>query len=234
MKKACQIEPVIGCGVYTVPDVSKILGFSKDRIRRWVSGYKRTGKGKKYEYKPMIDEGFWGEGASRAVNFYSLVEMYTFIKLLDLGISVRNIRKAREELKARFDLPYPFASHKLLCDGHQIVIEMQSIDNKIYLLLGEGGQTAFQEAIKLYYKKIDFNDSSTLAERYWPAGKDRMVVVDPNRGFGRPTIRNTNITTEVIFSLYQAGEDKMQIADLYEVDEKAIEDAVGFELCKAA
>ena len=56
-----------------------------------------------------------------------------------------------------------------------------------------------------FCKKIQFSDDK-IAERFYPIGKDRKIVVDPQRQFGQPIVTGTNILAENIFSMYESGE----------------------------
>ena len=166
---------------------------------------------------------------------FALIEIFTFMALREIGISLQKIRSARKELIRRFNTLYPFANHKLLCDGNQILVSIEgSSDTPILMYLGRDGQTALKEIVEPFCRKLDFCSESNLAERFWPLGKNRMIVVDPHQGFGRPTIAGTNITSEVIVALVSAGESKAEIVDMYDIDLKAVDDAIDFELKNAA
>lgn len=225
----------IGSGVYTLPDTARILRLPKERVRRWATGYWKLNKeGVRAHSKPVVEMGIWGEGNSRALNFFALIEIFTFTALRELGISLPKIRKARDELIKRFGTSYPFANHELLCDGRQIFVSVEGAKSPVLMYLGKSGQTALKEIVEPFCRKLDFCSKTKLAQRYWPLGKDRKVVVDPHHGFGRPTISGTNITSEAIVAMVSAGESREQIADMYELEVKAIEDALDFELKNAA
>jgi uncharacterized protein (DUF433 family) len=102
------------------------------------------------------------------------------------------------------------------------------------MYLDAHGQIAFKEVIGPFCKKIDFNETTSLARTFWPLGKNRNVVVDPHHGFGRPTIVGTNIATEAISNLVYAGESKDSVTELFNIQLSAVEDAVEFEMRKIA
>jgi uncharacterized protein (DUF433 family) len=223
-------KPTIGEGVYTIPDASHILKFPKAKLRRWVSGYWQTiQKDQKAHVPPVVDAGMWGEGRERAFNFYTLVELYTIMALREHGVSFKKIRRAREELAQRFHTMYPFAFHKLMSDGEQILVEFMEGDLQAILELDTGGQIAIEQVIKPFCKKLEFNVHTKLAELYRPLGKDTSIIVSPHHGFGRPTIEGTNITTETIYNFFLAGEDKYTIAELYDITIANVDDVIRFE-----
>jgi uncharacterized protein (DUF433 family) len=176
----------------------------------------------------------WGSSRDRAFNFYTLVEVYCVMAFREMGLSFLKIRQARDELSARFETPYPFASHELLCDGKRIMVALKDTGILSVLTLGAGGETAFQKIIEPFCHKLDFSKKTELAERFWPMGRDSFVVVDPRHGFGRPTLDGTNISTEVIYDLLRAGEDAETVCGLYEISEKQLRDVKQFEERKVA
>lgn len=96
------IEPRIGEGIYLVKDVSKILGLNYEKVYRWILGYWAGDLQRQYNYT-------FGEQNNRAINFYSLIEFYTFFKLREKGLSTPEIKNLHSELSTVFKTPYPFA-----------------------------------------------------------------------------------------------------------------------------
>jgi len=218
-----------------MPDVARILSIHPSRTRRWVSGYRRVCAGGQQQHRDgVIDSGCWGTGREKAVNFLALIELFTFAALRDLGVSAQRIRKARQELSERFDTAFPFASHRLLSDGQQILVVLEDVAEPVLLFLGEHGQTALRKVIEPFCKKIDFCGSTSLAQTLWPLGRNHAVVVDPRHGFGRPTIAGTNIATESIAQMVLAGESPQFMSEMYDIPQAAISDAVAFERRMAA
>jgi uncharacterized protein (DUF433 family) len=59
-----------------------------------------------------------------------------------------------------------------------------------------------------------------------PATPD--VVMDPQRAFGQPAIRN--VRTDVLAEEYRAGASREQLADLYDLTANQVDEAIRFEL----
>jgi len=234
LSQPCAV-PHLGEGVYTVPDAVRILQLPLPFLQRWISGYSRIlTDGDHKHSRGIVDQGCWGAGRHRGINFFALIEVYTFAALRRLGVSAQKIRKARDELAERFGTVYPFASHSLLSDGKQVLVVLAGVEEPVLMILGERGQTALRKVIEPFCRKIDFCESTSLAERFWPLGRERAVIVDPRRGFGRPTLFGTNITTETIAQFVVAGESEDSVAHEFEVSKQAVLDAVEFEFRKAA
>lgn len=94
-------------------------------------------------------------------------------------------------------------------------------------------QTDFVEFIRQFSGKIEFN-SNKMAEKFWPAGKESDVVINPHNQFGQPILNGTNINAEVIYSMYESGEPIDAIGILYDLTNKQVNDAISFYKKSAA
>jgi uncharacterized protein (DUF433 family) len=210
----------LGTGIYTVLDISKLLNLPQSKVRRYLNQYWDERLGKK-----LFGQTYsWSVGNNvKAVNFYTLIELYTCFHLQEMGVTIRQILRSREAIAKDLNVPYPFASAKLLTYGNKIWYEFKDC-----IVNADGSrQTDFVEFIRDFASKIEFN-SNKIAGRFWPAGKLSSVVVDPHHQFGQPIIQGTNINTEVIFSMYESGEPLSAIGILYDITEKEIKDVIRF------
>ena len=162
------------------------------------------------------------------------MEVYVVGQLRMTGVPMRKIRTARDELARRFNTSYPFSQRGILSDGKKILVALTDPDADSLLTLDQTGQTAFREIVAQFCQRIDFAPVTDLALRYWPDGRDSSVVVDPLHSFGRPSIVGTNISTDALSGMVIAGESTEMVATLYKLDVGKVEDAVTFELGKAA
>lgn len=213
------LEPKLGSGVYTVPDISRILQLPLAKVRFCLNEY----------WDKRVGQKFYGRNYSRqfektkAVEFNALIEFYVYFTLRGLGISAQRILKARESMAKELQTPYPFATNKLLAGGGRIWYDKDG------LTIDADGtlQTNLTKIIESFCKKIDFNDQ-LLAQRLWPRGKESSIVVDPHHQFGVPTINGTNIDAQTIFEMHESGEKIQTISIIYEINEKQINDALNF------
>jgi uncharacterized protein (DUF433 family) len=217
---------MIGTGIYTMPDIAMILGLPYPKINRWVKSFWNDKFGKKYGAKYT-----WDVDLTRAVNFFTLIELYTFYQLNQSGVVSKEILKAHDILSDEYQTPYPFANKDVLnglrSDGKKVIFEQE--DGIIYSI--DSNKQTYLNFIREFYKNLDFGNDS-LAVRIWPLGKEKAVVCDPHHQFGQPVISGTNINVEALYDLYMAGEPEWFIADLYNLDESKVKDAISF--CKKA
>jgi DNA-binding transcriptional MerR regulator len=92
---------------YRVPEVCRVVGISYRQLDYWA----RTGL-----VRPSIrDAG--GSGTQRLYSFQDLLQLRVIKKLLDTGVSLQQIRKAVEYLKAMKEAPHGVT---LMSDGVRI------------------------------------------------------------------------------------------------------------------
>jgi len=220
------IEPQLGKGIYSIPDAAVILDMPVSKVRRWVKKYWEL------EFLKDVDEGYtWGESREKAFHFLTLIEIIAVDSFREIGVSFPKIKLAHSKLSELLDTKYPFAHAELMTDGKSIFYKL--LESSL-LEVDEKQQLSFTDLVAPYCKKIDFQDKTQLAERFWPLGKDHQIVVDPHHSFGQPVINGTNITVETIFSMLNAGESPEFVASIYDLNLNAVEDVMSFMKRNAA
>lgn len=214
-------EPVLGNGIYTIPDIATLLRLPNYKVNRWIKTFWDDKLGAKFKQRYSWDIGF-----TRAINFHTLIEIYTFYQLTQAGVKPSEILKAHEWLSEKENTPYPFAKkdvlQRLRSDGKKVLWE----DNEGIRSVDKSAQF-YLEIIKPFLKNLDF-DNGQLAVRLWPLGKERSIVCDPHHKFGQPVINGTNITADVISDMNRAGDSVEFIAKAYNISPKQVQDAVDY------
>lgn len=212
-------KPSLGIGLYTIPDVANILNLDKILVRRWLKEYwgNRFGNNR-------AGLASWGKGREKSVHFYTLIEFYVFFQLRKHGVSAQNIAKSHEIIGQELNTSFPFANSSILTDGKKI---FYTTDGDVIINADKSKQINFKSIIEHFCHKIDF-DKDQNALRYWPLGKEKNVVVDPHHQLGQPTVKNTNILAETLYSMYTAGEKTDFIATLYDVSENDVKASIEF------
>lgn len=218
-----QETPKIDEGIFLTKDVSDILNLPYYKVRYEINNY-------------WLSSSFGNKG-NRAINFFALIEFYTFYRLRDQGISANEIKKFHSNLERDLDTKYPFASIRISTHDKSTLKDNQK--NKIwyeyngFLMKGAGRkQPSFKKFIEPFLKRIEF-DNEKIAKRYFPLNKSKYVVVDPSHQFGQPTIEGTNIQIAAINNLKKAGETKEIIGELYGLSIKQISDAIKYYQIRA-
>ncbi len=203
----------LGEGIYSVSDISFLLKLPKQKVRRWLNDFWDSRLAEKYNQTYS-----WGTGRDQATNFYTLIEFYVFYSLRECGVSQRKIFEAHENMAKQLKTLYPFASAKLLTDGRSI---LYALDDGTTVKADKSKQIAFKQIIENFCKKIEFSNNN-LANKYYPLGKEKHIVVDPHHQFGQPTIEKTNVLAETIYNLHSAGESDEFISRLYDISLKEV------------
>lgn len=215
----------IGHGIYTVSEISKLLRISSQKVRSWLKKYwdGKFNQDNDHTYSWSIDK-------SKAVDFYTLIEIYSFMLLGEAGVRTTKIVTAHEELSRIFKTPYPLAKQDILesirTDGQKVYFEQE--DNIVAL---DGTRQLNLTFIQEFINCLEF-DKELMASRFWPLGKSNSVVVDPHRQMGHPVVGNTNIYPEVIHGMFKSGDSIEFLAFNFQLSQKQIRDAISY--CQAA
>jgi uncharacterized protein (DUF433 family) len=212
-------KPSLGIGLYTIPDVANILNLDGNLVQRWLREYwgNRFSAG-------QGNLSSWGKGRDKAVHFFTLIEFYVFYQLRKQGVSAQNIAKSYEIIRHELDTAFPFANSMILTDGKKI---FYSSDGDLIINADKSKQINFKSIIEQFCHKIDF-DKDAYALRYWPLGKEKNIVVDPRHQLGQPTVKNTNILAETLYTMYTSGEKISFISSLYDVPENDVRASIEF------
>ena len=207
----------LGKGIYTIPEVAFILKLPLAKVRRWMIDFWDNNFSEKHNTSYS-----WGSGREKATNFFTLIEFYVFYQLRELNISTSKILKAHQDMAELLNTPYPFASSKLLSDGKSILFTME--DGTI-VNADRSRQAVFKQIIEKFCRKIEFS-SSEIAERFYPLGKEKHIIVDPHHQFGQPVVEQTNILAQTLNDLYNAGETISFLARLYDLKKEEVLSAI--------
>lgn len=225
MEKAFENTLSLGNGIYTVREIARILRLPYHKVHRWLNKYWEGELGKKFE-----SHYSWRVNDSQAVGFHTLIELYVLVQLADAGVKTREVLKAHLELSKELDTLFPFARKEILenirTDGKKIYLHSNG-----HTCTLDGTRQLNLSFIKLFLNNLEFDDD-LIANRLWPLGKNKNIVVDPKRKFGHPVVGLSNIYPETLYNLHKAGEPSNFIAFTYEISEKDVQDAIDY--CEAA
>ena len=218
-----------GKGIYTLSTASKILKMSPHKLRRWINGYTYNKNMEGRSIKPLFKTEFDYDANDVIISFHDLTELLFINYFIGYGLSIQKIRKAAIAASRLLDTSHPFAIRKMFTDGKSIFAKIAKEENDPSLLDLLKKQYQFNEIIEpILIECIDF-DKNDYAQRWWPLGKKEDIVLDPARNMGQPILNKYNIKTELIYNLFKTNHSIREISEWYELDQKAIESAIGFE-----
>lgn len=215
----------IGNGIYTPTDIAKILRVSNRKANAWINKYWDGRFAKLYQSKYS-----WKVENTKAVDFFTLIEFYILIKLVENGIRHQTIYKAHEELSQIVNNRYPFTLKKVLknirTDKRSIIIKL---DDKLINL--DGSKQLSLEFLKTFYSKIEFGKDD-IASKLYPLGKEKAILIDPDRKFGHPVLEEKNIYPETLYKHYKSGDPIPYLSKVYGISEQNVLDSIAY--CEAA
>src|SRR5262249_50865224 len=138
---------------------------------------------------------------------------------------------AADRLSDKYRTNHPYAIRELRTDGTRIYDEVpRTGSHRVYEELGRY-QFVIAEAAEPFFKQVEYQED--LARYLWPLGPGK-VVLDPERGFGKPIDHASGVPTYVLYQMRLAGESRDRIARWYGVTEEAVQNAIDYEVDLAA
>ena len=224
-------ETLLKRPTYSAPEVGQLVGVAPARVRRWLRGYRYVRPDGTRRQPALVPRDSTLE--TPYASFLELVDLLFVKRFLDAGVSLRTLRRALEEATEILNVPH-FAGQRFFTDGRKVYLEIREKGEALLQLIS-GGQWTIAPVIRALAERIDFDDASGLACRWYPRGKEGRVVLDPAMSFGRPTLVGHSVATSNIFDFYQAEGESVQAAcDWWGLSPDEVEAAVAFEGSVAA
>jgi uncharacterized protein (DUF433 family)/DNA-binding transcriptional MerR regulator len=220
---------LLGVGLYSIPQAARLAHVPVKSVRRWLFGY-RYNRGDKSVHRPAIFEADVVElpDQHRVVTFRDLIEIQFVHSFRQHGVTWDTIRRAANAARELTRSDHPFASQSFVTDGETIFAEITLSLRRKELLDLRSNQMAFRRLLLPSLRaKLDVGQSG--AQRWWPLGRDRPVVIDPSRQLGQPISRDEGVPTLVLLEAYRSAGSFRKAAAWYDVSVAAVRAAVGFE-----
>lgn len=218
-------------GIYTIPDAAELIGAPQASVRVWVEGH--TGK-----QDPVIDNQLGRVGGKTAVSFANLMELRFIARFVSAGVRLNEIRSILNEAKTTLQHPHPFATHTVFkTDGRKIVAEIARRNGLmlVYDLKSKNYEIP-SVVMKSFLDDVIFDPDGEAIE-WTPRPKIAPnVIVHPRIEFGHPVLRRSNIPTETLAKAVKVEGSVQFVADIFDVPERHVREAVKFEehLARAA
>ncbi len=195
------IDPFRSGKTYTVAEAARLARTSPQNVRRWLLGYKVPG----HRMEPVF-----GEREALRLSFLELAEIVVVARFRERkSVRLQTLRDAHAYVRHTWsEIEYPFASLKLKEFGGQV---LHDFDTRVphlgaALAISMRGQwvlpTMVAEALDLF----EFEENDKLAARWFPLGQDAPIVVDPRFAGGRPVIRGSGVTVDIVRKRFFDGD----------------------------
>jgi uncharacterized protein (DUF433 family) len=169
-----------------------------------------------------------------ALNFLDLQEIRFVDAFLRAGVKWKTLRIAHERVEGALGL-HPFSRGNFVTDGTRIfqdlVRSVRRSDGAFVDIVSS--QASFRSVVGPYIVDLEFAQDGQATE-WWPLGKDRLVVLNPQRSFGQPIVAPEGVPTNILARAYRAEQSYARVSRWYDVSDRAVRDAVEYEKTLAA
>ena len=207
--------------IYNMAQAALLAKITTSTVRRWLYGYLQPG----HQMRPVFDAKSEND---QFLSFLEVAEIVVASGFRRKGVTLERIRRARTYASETLKVDYPFATLDMKRHGPHIVTEFQHREpGASLLILDAQGQLTFPGFVAESLESFDWLDR--WASRWFPIGHAVPIVVDPQVAAGRPTIKDTGITIEMVMRRFTKGKQSMTfIAEDYELQEDEVENIIRY------
>ena len=218
---------------YSIGDAARYLRIPSSTIRSWTVGYPYRVKDGSNFFRPVIEIP---QRKPYLLSFTNLIEVHVLRAIRQHHrIQLNKVREALDFIDEKFNVPHPLAQERFRTDGVDLFIECYgSLINA-----SQVGKSELKQSLNTHLERIE-PDASGLAIKLYPFTRSheedspRIVVIDPRIAFGRLVIAGTGIPTDILAERYHAGDSIDDLAEDYDCNRLAIEEAIRCKLPVAA
>jgi uncharacterized protein (DUF433 family) len=221
---------LIGIGLYTFHEASKLTNIPVQDLHRWLKGYsyKSPNSDEQKTVTPLWQAELTNSDVD-GITFHDLLEVRFVLAFRKHGVSLQTIRCASSYARELFNHPYPFTCKRFQTDGRTIFATALNETGETELLDMVKHQYAFSQIIEAsLYRGIEFGDDE-LASKWYPLARSKSVVLDPKIAFGKPIVTDGHIRTSILYDAFRAEGSERLVSRFYEVSVSAVEAAIKFE-----
>lgn len=203
--------------LYTLVEVSRYARVQPNTLRSWSKPGDST----------LVVPA--GHKTVAPLSFINLIETHVLLALRRTHmVPMRRIRTAIEWLRDKYQSEHPLAELDLETDGYDVFVK----ESGSPVSASRKGQIGIPEVLSRYLQRIE-RDPNRIPIRFYPLTYEtspKTVVMDPSIAYGRPVIRGTRVSTLMVFERYSGGESLIDIANDYDLDISAVEEALRCEI----
>lgn len=174
-----------------------------------------------------------GREAGRPLSYLELVEAAFVAFFRRMGVKMPRIRAARAFVAQNLGAEFPFTEYQFKTEGSRILMELEQFEPSGFdhiIVADAWGQLAWADLFEQKFAEFEYDYE--LALRWYPAGKDSPVVIDPRIAFGAPMVKG--LPTWVLKGRWNAGETLEEIVEDFSIPREAAIQGLEFEGISAA
>lgn len=214
---------------YTLAEAARYAHTSPQSITRWRAGYTYPTL-----HGPRRSAPLTGGPGSGLVSFSELLEVAAVAAARQQArLPMRSLRRAIDAARKLYRVDRPFLLLDLKTDGRELFIREIAEDPQSgrYVNLSRAGQVAW-EHIGAILADLDYENGR--ASRWWVAGRNEPIVINPSVSFGRPYVIKKGVSTNAVRSRFLGGDSLGFIGEDFDLTPEELEAVLRFELPAAA
>jgi uncharacterized protein (DUF433 family) len=198
---------------YTIAQAAALARVNHQTVRYWVYGSAAP----QDRREPVFGLKSRRAGEVAQVSFLELVEIIVAARFRAKRIRLSRVREAHGFARAEWEMEHPFASLDLDSIGGHLLARFENEHpdatggRESFVVLSSPEQLVLPPMVSDELKRFDYDDAR-FAERWHMFGREIPVVVDPHVAGGRPTIKGSNVSVDIIHKRWKSGEKVAYIA----------------------
>lgn len=217
-----QVTSLLHREVYVMSQVDRLLDLGVGTSRRWIDGYERRGR----QYEPLVRAETTG---SDAVTWGEFVETRLIAEYRSRGVAVVRMRPAIMALRREFETDYPLATARpfLSEDGRDLVLRIQDetvLSPSLRFVVRTNQNVMLSMEVQRFQQDAEYEETDEV-RRFRLFGTPN-VVLDPEYGFGEPTVRGRRLRVSAIAEAIAAGEARDDIKATWDISDDIVDDAL--------
>lgn len=217
-----QVTSLLDREVYVMSQVDRLLDLGTGTARRWIDGYERRGR----RYEPLVRAETTG---TDVVTWGEFVETRLIAEYRSRGVAVVRMRPAIMALRREFETDYPLATARpfLSEDGRDLVLRVQDetvLHPSLRFVVRTNQSVMLSMEVQRFQQDAEYEQTDEVRRiRLFGASN---VVLDPEYGFGEPTVRGRRLRVSAIAEAIAAGEARDDIKATWDISDEVVDDAL--------
>lgn len=225
---AAMSSAVLEREMFTEAEAARLLRVAQGTLHYWLEGGERRGK----VYRPVVRRR---PRASRSVTWAEFVEAGMLRQYRRAHrVPMAELRAFIDDLRERWDIPYPLAHANPFVGDKQLVWDAQEragLDAEFCLVAQVRGQLILTPPSQSFFQRVTWDENVAVAWRPHD-DPDSPVRIDPELRFGRPAVGG--ISTEVLWEHIDGGEDPEETAHSFGLSIANVQWALSYESARRA
>lgn len=207
--------------LYGYAESDYLAAVSRGTSKRWIGGYEYWNPHRNRVVQPPVTALNREAGG---ISFLDLIEIRAIGNLREAGFSLREIRSIVLNCQRILDVDHPLVTLQFKTSGRDIFVQ----EGRELVEVGKlRGQRAWYDFLAPFLQDVEYEHR--LARRWYPLGVDKLVVVDPDYGYGLPVVRDSGVRTEIVFERFQVTGSMQEVAEDFKLRPEEVEQAIQFE-----